>query len=112
VLPTLLHPKSIGEIRIASNDPLEKPIIDPHYLEHPDDVQLLVNGVKLVRKIYGQSPLKELVDPKANPHRWPSIESTQSTDSDEYIEELVRRYAITVYHPVRSRCVNLALRWR
>ena len=39
--PILMHPKSVGEIRLASKDPRAPPIIDPHYLEHPHDVKVL-----------------------------------------------------------------------
>ena len=41
---TLVRPKSVGEIRLRNRDPFSPPIIDPHYLEHPDDVQTLKEG--------------------------------------------------------------------
>lgn len=37
----LLHPKSVGEIRLGSKDPTAPPIIDPRCLEHPDDVRVI-----------------------------------------------------------------------
>ena len=40
----LVRPKSVGEIRLRNSNPFSKPIIDPHYLEHPDDVQALREG--------------------------------------------------------------------
>ena len=33
-VPTLLHPRSRGEIRLRSNDPFEHPCIEPNYLDN------------------------------------------------------------------------------
>jgi len=38
-LPTLLRPKSVGEIRLRSKDPLEYPIIEPNYFTDPEGVR-------------------------------------------------------------------------
>lgn len=43
-IPTYLHPKSRGTIRLKSKDPMEYPVIDPNYLDHPEDVEGLVRG--------------------------------------------------------------------
>ena len=43
-IPTYLHPKSRGTIRLKSKDPMEYPLIDPNYLYHPEDVDGLVRG--------------------------------------------------------------------
>lgn len=54
VLPILLHPKSRGSIRLQSDDPFDPPLIDPNYLDHPDDVKTLLKGkaICLRPKIY------------------------------------------------------------
>ncbi|CAG7632001.1 unnamed protein product, partial [Allacma fusca] len=44
----LVRPKSSGEIRLRDRNHLSKPLIDPNYLEHPDDVQALVDGIQMV----------------------------------------------------------------
>lgn len=46
VLPVLLHPKSRGTIRLRSRDPFDQPIIDPNYLDHPDDAETLLTGTE------------------------------------------------------------------
>ncbi len=46
ILPKLLHPKSVGTIRLRSQDPFEYPIIDPNYLEAEQDVEVLLDGVE------------------------------------------------------------------
>ncbi|XP_043267087.1 glucose dehydrogenase [FAD, quinone] [Venturia canescens] len=46
IIPTLLHPKSRGYLRLRNNDPLSKPMIYPKYLTDPDDVGALIEGIK------------------------------------------------------------------
>jgi choline dehydrogenase-like flavoprotein len=40
----LLLPRSTGEIRLDDKNPFNPPIIDPRYLEHPDDTKILLDG--------------------------------------------------------------------
>ena len=44
VLLFLLHPKSKGTIELQSDDPFDPPLIDPKYLDHPDDINVLLKG--------------------------------------------------------------------
>lgn len=41
----LVRPKSSGSIRLVNRDPATPPAIDPRYLEHPDDIKILVEGL-------------------------------------------------------------------
>jgi choline dehydrogenase-like flavoprotein len=88
----VLRPKSRGSLRLASNDPLATPLIDPNFLGERDDVDRLVRGFKLMRGILRQPALaayhgRELADSGA-----------AQTDAD--IERFVRDHADTIYHPV------------
>jgi hypothetical protein len=44
VLVMLGKSKSKGEIRLASRSPWDKPIIDPKYFSHPDDILSMTEG--------------------------------------------------------------------
>jgi choline dehydrogenase-like flavoprotein len=44
VLAMLGKSKSVGEIRLASASPWDKPIIDPKYFSHPDDIKAMIEG--------------------------------------------------------------------
>lgn len=59
-IPTLLHPKSVGSITLQSSDPMAHPIINPNYLSHPDDLQTLVEGLKVAYKIHHAPALKKI----------------------------------------------------
>ena len=48
----LERPKSLGRIRLNSSNPLDYPIIDPNYLNNKKDLDDLVKGVKVVKKLW------------------------------------------------------------
>ena len=88
----LLRPRSRGTLRLASSDPQVMPLIDPAFLQDPDDVARLVRGFKLMRHLLQQPALA----------RHGGVESNASAQaqSDAQIEQFVRRHADTIYHPV------------
>jgi len=92
IAPTLVDVKSRGEIRLASADPLAKPIIDPRYLSDPTDLWLLVEGCKLAREFAAQPALAEHISSEYLP-------GTECTTDDQWVEH-VRSLSESLYHPV------------
>lgn len=64
IAPTLLHPKSVGEITLQSSDPFVHPKIQPNYLTAPEDVATLREGLKLADHIYNTDPFKGILAEK------------------------------------------------
>jgi len=87
----LLRPASRGSLTLASADPMAAPRIDPDFLGERDDVDRLVRGFKLMRRILQQPAL-------ANYGGRESAASAQA-QSDAQIEQFVRDHADTIYHP-------------
>ena len=46
--PALLQPRSVGTVRLASADFRSPPLIDPRYLTHQQDVDVLLEGNKII----------------------------------------------------------------
>ena len=53
ILPIILHPKSRGKVYLQSSYPLDPPLIDPKYLSNPEDVQTLIQAIKIIIHLIG-----------------------------------------------------------
>ncbi|MBL0374302.1 GMC family oxidoreductase N-terminal domain-containing protein [Rhizobium sp. KVB221] len=91
---TLQRPKSRGEIKLRSADPIEYPSIDPKYfISDPAGIDLatMVRGARINRNILAQSPIRELIDHELAP--------SAECQTDAEIAEYVRGHMTTLYHP-------------
>lgn len=87
----LLRPKSIGELRLASADPLKAPLINPRFLEHPDDLEDMLKAFKLTRQLMDAPALKSMRSSELY---------TAEVHNDDEIRAALRQYSDSVYHPV------------
>jgi len=90
----LLRPKSRGRLSLASSEPFATPLIDPAFLADADDLQRLVRGFKLMRRILQQPAMASLGGRE--------LPRSASAQTDAQIEQFVRGHADTIYHPVGS----------
>jgi choline dehydrogenase-like flavoprotein len=86
----VLRPASRGTVRLASTDPMAAPLIDPAFLEAPEDMATLVRGVRLIEGILAQPPLARLGGKDLYP----------LSDDDAELEAIIRTHADSIYHPV------------
>ena len=91
ILPTLLHPKSRGSVSLSSSNPKDSPVIQPNFLEHPDDLDQLIKGGKLVFKLMEDEALKK----HTQKNRLPLDRS-----NDDSLINHIKKTVETVYHPV------------
>ena len=87
-----LRPLSRGHVGLHSADPFAAPLIDPNYMAEPTDVERLVRGVRLVRRILEQ--------PAFASHHEVEISPGPTLRSDEDLARWVRRSGESAYHPV------------
>ncbi|HYD95573.1 MAG TPA: choline dehydrogenase [Noviherbaspirillum sp.] len=87
-----LRPKSRGYIALKSADPCADALIEPNYLSHPDDMEQLVRGVKIARRVLAAKAF--------DPYRGKEMYPGEAVQSDEQIRDFIRRRAGTIYHPV------------
>lgn len=90
----LLRPRSRGTLRLASKDPLAAPLIDPDFFGVRDDMDRMVRGFKLMRKIVSQPALAGIGGKE--------LAASAGAQTDDQIEQFIRDYADTIYHPVGS----------
>lgn len=89
-----LLPKSRGRIGLTSDDPLAPPRIEANYLSHPDDMGVLLNGLKIARRVLDAPAMKKHIKAELLPG--PGVQS------DDALIEDIRARAETIYHPVGS----------
>ena len=87
----LLRPKSVGTLALASADPLAAPRIDPNFFGHPDDLEAMVDGFKLTRKLMDAPILAGIRTGEVY---------TKGIHSDDAIREELRKRSDTIYHPI------------
>jgi choline dehydrogenase/4-pyridoxate dehydrogenase len=85
----MLHPESRGELKLASTDPGAPIRIRQNFLSTERDRQTLRVGVRMMRDIMNQSPIRPFIERELNPLR-----------TDAEIDEHIRNTAITLHHPL------------
>ncbi|WP_416464338.1 GMC family oxidoreductase [Sphingomonas sp. VDB2] len=87
----LLRPKSAGSVRLASNRPEDKPVIDPNFFADPYDMKTLIAGFREARRIFAQPALAAMTGAE--------IEPGIQHQSDAEIDAALRKIVNTAYHP-------------
>jgi choline dehydrogenase len=91
LMSTLIYPRSRGTLRLASGDPTSAPLIDFQYLAEQGDVEVLAEGVEMIREVMASAAFGGAV--KSEVHM--GTQFTRAALRDE-----VRNRATTVYHGV------------
>lgn len=92
LLPTLLYPKSRGQLRLLSTDPAQAPAIDPQYFADEDDLRTLVSGVRLAQRIARAQVM--------NSCRGRPLSPLGEVDDESTLRTEIRRRCNTLFHPV------------
>jgi len=88
---SLVRPRSRGEVRLRSADPLAPPAIRGNYLREAADVEALVEGVRLSRALCHT--------PAYNQLRGEEVEPGAASAAPDALRQFVRRASDTIYHP-------------
>jgi choline dehydrogenase len=91
LIPILVRPQSRGRVSLASPDPRAAPLIDPNYLDHPEDLRTLVDGMQIGRRILGAAAFEPL-------HGTELVPGPKVGDERSWIE-YVRNTVVSVHHP-------------
>jgi choline dehydrogenase-like flavoprotein len=94
ISPVGLYPRSRGRLTLASADPFAAPVIDPNLLGVPEDIEPLLRGIRLIRRIFASTAFAE--------YRMREIVPAEAAQSDADLASYIRREAYTVHHPVST----------
>jgi choline dehydrogenase-like flavoprotein len=94
--PYVARPASRGSVRLRTAEPYSKPRIQHNFLTEESDRVRMRDGVRIAMEIARQPALAEhLADPQADAHRG----LVPVHDSDQAIDEYIRRTAFAFWHP-------------
>ncbi|HTQ37272.1 MAG TPA: GMC family oxidoreductase N-terminal domain-containing protein [Steroidobacteraceae bacterium] len=87
-----LYPRSRGRVHLAGADPAAPPRVAANFLADPQDIQPLLHGLKLARRLFASEPF----------HRYAAHEVAPgpAVTDDAGLAAYVRRVAATAHHPV------------
>ena len=87
-----VRPDSRGTIMAQGASPSMPPIITPNYLSDPNDVRVLIAGMRFTRRIFSSPAIAQhsVIETLPGPH----------VTSDEGLLNYAREYGNTIYHPV------------
>lgn len=94
--PSALHPKSKGEILLKDNNPESDPVIKSNYFTHPEDIEIYLKSIKLIRELEKTHTFKMLGMKLVKLE----IKACSNLSELEYWECYLKHVATTVYHPV------------
>ncbi|HJQ56774.1 MAG TPA: GMC family oxidoreductase N-terminal domain-containing protein [Vineibacter sp.] len=89
---SIARPASRGTIMAASPDPLARPVIRPNYLSDPDDVRVLIAGIRHARRVFAAPAMAR--------HGVAETFPGPEVDGDVALADFAHRSGWTVYHPV------------
>ena len=95
------RPRSRGEILIRSNNPKDAPYIQPNYFSDVADLQEMIDGVLLCRKIASTKPLSKFIIKSVGVHK-------DYSNDPKSIEKLIRKTAKTTYHPCGTCAMGIS----
>lgn len=87
----VLRPKSRGSVGLVSADPMAAPRIDPQFLSDPEDLRVMMKGIRKTRQIMQTPPLQGYI------HKELFI---KEDPDDAALEQHIRARSDTIYHPV------------
>lgn len=88
----LLQPKSRGSVSLRDADPHSDPLIDPNWLADPEDMRIMIAGVRFARRVLAAPALRNLIECEVAP----GPEAT----SDEALVQHAKRRLTCMWHPI------------
>jgi len=91
VTTVVVKPRSRGEVRLASANPGDMPVVSPNLLKDPRDMQALIGGQRFFVKVLQQKPISARLRAIVIP--------TADDLSDAALGAHCRKFVKTNYHP-------------
>ena len=88
----IMNPVARGNVKLRSSNPLDLPLINPNFFSNKEDLNLMIDSVKLARKVVKSKPLSDIVINETLPGK--------DIITDNELESYCKRTVKTNWHPV------------
>lgn len=95
----LLHPRTVGTIRLQSTDPFDHPLIDANMMADERDIETLAEALEIILKI-SRSPELARHGYQIAEDAIAECEHIKPTWSREYLRCHAKNRLMALYHPV------------
>ena len=92
IIPGITQPRSRGTLKLRSAGWSDDPVIDPRYLSEPEDLTMLIDGIRLARDVGNAPAFDEWNDGEFYPG--------SHVESDAALTAYVESTVSTWFHPV------------
>lgn len=96
----VLRPKSRGEVRLRSADPLAPPLFRSGVMSDPDDMELSLQALRRGLDLLAQPALQSVLAERKRP--------AADVQTDEDLRSYIRAHVKTVYHPAGTAKMGAA----
>ncbi|XP_061392396.1 glucose dehydrogenase [FAD, quinone] [Musca vetustissima] len=96
MVPVLLRPKSRGRISLRSTNPFQWPIMEPNFMQDPDDITAMIEGIEIILQI-GQTKSMKHIGTQINTKKFPGCENYPFASRD-YWKCCLRLYGSSLQH--------------
>ncbi|KAL1502404.1 hypothetical protein ABEB36_007550 [Hypothenemus hampei] len=100
IMPVLLHPKSVGSLKLRSNNPENAPLCYGNYLTEFEDLEILIKSIRTIQKLVDTDGFRQL-DATLYNKPVPGCENF-IFDTDSYWECAIRHLGVTLHHQIAT----------
>ncbi|ODM92762.1 Glucose dehydrogenase [FAD, quinone], partial [Orchesella cincta] len=95
----LTRPKSRGTLTLNATNVDGDPVIDFNFLSHPQDIQVLLEGIQTALKIYEETPAYKRLEARLAPIEMPACDNLEYR-SEEFWSVFIRQRGNSFLHAV------------
>eukprot|EP00553_Chaetoceros_curvisetus_P009940 CAMPEP_0204617628 /NCGR_PEP_ID=MMETSP0717-20131115/4542_1 /ASSEMBLY_ACC=CAM_ASM_000666 /TAXON_ID=230516 /ORGANISM="Chaetoceros curvisetus" /LENGTH=574 /DNA_ID=CAMNT_0051631201 /DNA_START=30 /DNA_END=1757 /DNA_ORIENTATION=+ len=107
----LMNPKSVGSVMVRSKNPSDMPLIDPGYLTEEADLNTMLKGLGIAKKLMECESLSNIVGKRLAPPPRPGNDDKSDDDMEE-----IRQFGGPYFHPTGTcsigECLDDQLRFK